>query len=55
MKSLVHVRPHGHVARRFRVPLPSMGTMMLMLLMLKIGADVLRRRREARLTVVEPD
>jgi hypothetical protein len=32
-----------------------MGTLMLLLLMMKIGADVLRRRREARLTVAEPD
>jgi hypothetical protein len=54
MKALVHV-PHGHGVRRFRIPLPSMGTLMLLLLMLKIGADVLRRRREARLTVSEPD
>jgi hypothetical protein len=32
-----------------------MGTLMLMLLMLKIGADVLRRRREARHAISEPD
>jgi hypothetical protein len=54
MKSLVHFQPH-YVARRFRLPLPSMATLMLILLMLKIGADVLRRRREARLAVSEPD
>jgi ABC-type polysaccharide transport system permease subunit len=55
MKTLVHVPGHGHVARRLRIPLPSMGTLMLILLMLKIGADVLRRRREARLTLPEPN